>query len=89
MAGKTRVKIKWNRNAFKEIRTLPGVMSDLDSLATRMASAAGPGYEARPAKRTGGRVRGRAAVITAGYEAARDNAKHGTLARVASTVKKR
>ena len=88
MAGRTRVKIEWNRGAFGEIRTMPGVMKELDGLAARMAAAAGRGYLAKPAKPTGGRRRGRAAVLTADFDSVRDNAKNGTLARVATTVKK-
>lgn len=85
---KTQVKMKWKRKAFPEIRTMPGVMKELTSLASRMASAAGPGYTAKPAEATGGRIRGRSAVVTTTSRAIRDNATRHTLSRVVSTVKK-
>ena len=71
------MKIKWNRAAFREIRTLPAVDADMQSRAERVASAAGSGYEA---KRTDNpRNRARAAVVTTSYRAIRENARHQTL----------
>lgn len=46
-------------------RTHPGVMAELNKQAEAIAERAGEGFEATPAEATGGRVRGRAAVITA------------------------
>ncbi len=60
-----KVHIRWRRGVFAELRTMPGVMSELNRHAQRIASTAGSGFEARPAQRTGGRIRGRAAVLTA------------------------
>lgn len=74
-----RVKVHWKRGVFAEIRTLPAVMSELDSMAGAIANRAGDGFEARPAEKTGGKVRGRAAVVTATNKAARRNAREQTL----------
>jgi len=74
-----RVKIKWRPGVFAEIRTLPAVMAEVDSMAQDIATAAGDGFEARPASATGGRVRGRAAVVTATARAIRRNARDQTL----------
>lgn len=60
-----KVRIEWNHGVFAEIRTLPGVMGILNGHAERIAATAGEGFEARPATATGGRVRGRASVLTA------------------------
>ena len=76
-----RARIRWNRRAFAEIRTLPAVQSEVNSLAAGIAERAGDGYEARPATITGGRVRTRAAVVTATAEAVRDQAINHTLER--------
>lgn len=74
-----KVRIKWNRGVFAEIRTMPTVMAELDNLAEGIADRAGAGYEAEPAQVTGGRVRGRAAVITRTVEAMIDEARNHTL----------
>lgn len=79
MAG--RVRLKFNQKAFAEIRTAPKVMAMLDEIAEQTADRAGDGFEARPAAETGGKVRGRAAVITTTHEAMRDQAKSHTLQR--------
>lgn len=78
----TRVKIKWKRGVFKEIRTLPDVMSIVESTADSMAADAGEGYEATAASVTRGRGRARASVVTATPRAMHDNAKRHTLTRV-------
>lgn len=80
--AKTRVKIVWRKGAFAELRTLPGVMKEIDDTTKRMAQRAGKGYEAKPAEKTRGRVRGRGAVVTGNFEAIRDNAKNHTLTRI-------
>lgn len=75
-------RMKWNIKAFAEIRNAPGVLDDLQNRADAIASAAGEGYESRPAEAGKGRKgRGRAAVITADFDAVRDNAKNQTLLR--------
>ena len=79
--AKTRIKITWRKGAFAELRTLPGVMKEIDDTTKRMAQRAGKDYEAKPATATRGRVRGRGAVVATGG-AVRDNAKNHTLARV-------
>ncbi|NKY08943.1 hypothetical protein [Cellulomonas hominis] len=79
--------MKWRRGAFAELRTDPAVMRELDSYAERIADAAGDGYEAKPAEETGGRVRGRAAVVTTTLGAIRDNAKNHTLMRALGQAK--
>lgn len=75
-------RIKWNIGAFAEIRNAPGVLDDLQNRADAIANAAGEGYESRPAEAGKGRNgRGRAAIITADFDAVRDNAKNQTLLR--------
>ena len=75
-------KIKWNIPAFAELRNAPGVLDDLQERADAIANAAGEGYESRPAEAgKGKRGRGRAAVLTADFNAVRDNAKNQTLLR--------
>jgi hypothetical protein len=60
-----KVRIRWNKGCFSELRTLPAVMAELNAHAERIAKTAGRGFEPRPAAKTGGRIRGRAAVLTA------------------------
>ncbi len=74
-----KARIKWNRGAFAELRTEPAVMDELDRYAEHIANVAGDGYVANMAEETGGRVRGRASVVTATPAAIRDNAKNHTL----------
>ena len=74
-----KVAIKWRKAAFAEIRTLPRVLSELDSMADAIANRAGDGFESRSAAPTGGKVRGRAAVITVTARAMRRNARDMTL----------
>ena len=70
-----KVRMKWNPGVFAEIRTLPAVMAELNEHAERIAARAGDGFEAEPAARTGGRVRGRAAVVTRTFKAMRRQAR--------------
>jgi hypothetical protein len=72
------VTIKWNLDAFEEIRRAPSVKADLAGRAARIAAAAGDGYESSSAE---GASRSRASVVTTTYAAIRDNAKHNTLIR--------
>lgn len=74
-----RVRIKWNRRAFAELRTMPAVMRELDALAEGIAARAGEGFVAEPASVTGGRVRGRAAVLTSTRQAQAQEAREHTL----------
>lgn len=73
--------MKWRRGAFADLRTIPAVMEHLHTEAEDMAARAGEGYETSIGV-TGGRVRGRAQVVTATPEAMRDNAQNHTLMRV-------
>ena len=74
-----KVRIKWHPGAFRQVRTMPEVLDILDSYAAAVAARAGEGYEAEPAQATGGRGRGRAAVVTATVEAMHDEATRHTL----------
>lgn len=69
-------KITFRKGAFAEIRTLPAVMDMLDDYADRKAAEGGDGYHAEAADETGGRVRGRAAVVAAGPGAYREAREH-------------
>lgn len=71
---------KWNQKGFAEVRSLPAAMGILDDYAEGRAAAAGDGYHAKPAERTGGRGRGRAAVVT-DAQGSRKEAKYHHLAR--------
>ena len=71
---------KWNQSGFAQVRTLPAVMGRLNAYAQSKAAQGGDGYHAKPAERTGGRGRGRAAVVTDG-KGARKEAKYHHLAR--------
>lgn len=81
VASRAKVRMKWRRGAFADLRTDPAVMRELDAYAEQIASAAGDGYEAKGAEVTGGKVRGRAAVVATTVKANRDNAKNHTLVR--------
>lgn len=79
------VRIKFNPEAFYDLRRASGVIGDLEERAKRVQEAAGgsaAGYETssqQGAKRPEGRWR--ATVITATAEAVADNAKNNTLIR--------
>lgn len=72
-------KIKYNRDAFRQIRLLPEVAADVHRRAERVAAAAGDGYEAFPTQAP--RNRARAAVVTTSMKAIRQNARQNTLLR--------
>jgi hypothetical protein len=74
-------KIKWRTAAFREVRTSQAAADLIERAAERVAEAAGDGYEVRGPQETGGRVRLRAAVVTATADAALDNARNNTLLR--------
>jgi hypothetical protein len=73
------MKVVLNMKGFAALRSDPAMMDELNRLAEEIATRAGDGFEAKPAAVTGGRGRGRAAVITMTPQARVDNAKHNTL----------
>ena len=73
------VKIRWNIDAFRQIRLEPKVAADVHDRAERVAAAAGGGYEAFPTANP--RNRARAAVVTTSRRAMLDNARNQTLLR--------
>ena len=77
-----RVKIAWKRGVFREIRTLPEAMAMIAEKGQEWASAAGDGYEASPARVTGGRGRGRVSVKAVTTSARRREARDHNLLRV-------
>lgn len=70
MANSSKVRIKWKMKGFADLRNDPGVLADLDRRAKSIASQAGEGFEARPARPgTKGRApRGRASVGTNSFK---------------------
>lgn len=76
-----RIKIAWNLPGFRALRTSPKVLQNLQKRAERIADKAGPGFMAAPVGVTGGRGRGRAAVVAATRNANRKNAKDHTLVK--------
>jgi len=81
MAARGGVKIRWNMAGFREIRTSERVLRELDERAQRIAEDAGAGFEAQTPEITGGRGRGRVAVVTTTIDAALDQARNHTLER--------
>lgn len=71
-----KVRVKMNIAGARAIRNSAEVEGDLMRRAQAIEAAAGPGYEASSQT---GRTRARASVITADFEAIRDNAKNNTL----------
>ena len=74
-----KVRIKWNRKAWAELRTLPAVQADIDRRAEAVAAACGEGFEAVPAQEP--RKRARRIVSTQTAEAKRRNSIENTLLR--------
>ena len=72
------MKIDFNMQGFEDLRRDPAVQADIDARTSRIADAAGDGYEPGSYQ---GRRRYRGSVITASYKAQRDNAKRQTLLR--------
>lgn len=70
------MRIKWSIPDFIALRHEPGVVADIDSRASRVAAAAGDGYEASS---YGGAQRHRGSVMTKTPRAMVSNAKHNTL----------
>ena len=72
--------IKFHNQGFKELRSAPGVVSDLEARAARVQAACGEGYvtgSRQGAARPQGRWR--TSVVTGNAEAMRDCAKNNTL----------
>ncbi len=76
--GSARVRIKWNRGAFRELRLEPGVQNYINQLAAEIAARAGDGYEVSHWQ---GKNRSRASVYTDTFSARYDNARNQTLLR--------
>ena len=75
------MKITWNLAGFEELRTEPAIMDELERIGQEVADRAGPGFEVKGPEHTGGRGRGRVAVVTATEQAKFTNAVEGTLLR--------
>ncbi len=73
------VRVSWRQGCWAELRTLPGVMAELDKRADAIARRAGEGFGVRSARATGGRVRGRASVGTQTVAAMRRQAREHVL----------
>ncbi|MGB3602716.1 MAG: hypothetical protein WBA38_04090 [Gordonia sp. (in: high G+C Gram-positive bacteria)] len=81
------MKVVFNKDAFYEVRSLPGVVALVESKAEAMAAEAnsiGKGTYATGSRQGLRRPQGRwrASVVTADARAQIDNARHNTLARV-------
>lgn len=81
------MKVVFNKDAFYEVRSLPGVVALVESKAEAMAAEAnsiGKGAYATGSRQGLRRPQGRwrASVVTADAKAMVDNARHNTLARV-------
>lgn len=75
-ADVAKMKIKWNRNGFRELRTDPAVQANIVERAERIADACGPGFEVRASTP---RNRARAVVLTTEPAAMVRNARDHTL----------
>lgn len=62
-------RIEWNIKAFRELRTDPAIVADIQSRAERIAETAGDGFEASVRIAKGGRGRAIASARTATPEA--------------------
>lgn len=72
------LRIQWNLAAFRELRTDPGIVADIEERASRIAAAAGDGHEVNVST-SGGRGRARASVVTATADAMRSESEDMTL----------
>ena len=81
--ARSKITIVHRQSGYRAIRTAPKVMKMLNEKAHEVASRAsgsGPGeFTVHEAQVTGGRVRGRAAVVTTTYEAMKSQARNHTL----------
>lgn len=73
-----RTDIKWNLQAFKQIRSSPEMKDRLKKESNSLASDAGSGYVAGVSD---GRTRARASVITGDPDTMRKEAKNNNLLR--------
>lgn len=85
--AQSKVRIKFRRGAFREIRTSERMLQEIQSRADRIAAACGRGFAATKAEPTKGRGRARAAVVTVTANAAKRNAREHTLMRNISAGK--
>lgn len=79
----TKPRIEWNVNGFRDLRTDPDLVADMDARATWImeeAESDGGQYKTFGSV-SGGRGRYRAGVFTADAVAMRKTAKHYTLLR--------
>lgn len=74
------VKIVWKRGAFRELRTQPAVVADIEARAERIAAACGDGFEVR-SEVAGGRGRARSVVLATTLRAMVRNARDHTMLR--------
>ncbi|MDR2373455.1 MAG: hypothetical protein LBD77_05030 [Bifidobacteriaceae bacterium] len=81
------IKYVYKLKAQREIRTWPATFDFVNKAAAALAAAAGPDFEAKPAKATGGRGRARAAVVAGSPKARRAQAEHGNLQRALGSVR--
>lgn len=71
------VTVVWNNDAFRELRTAPGVAADLDARAEALAAACGDGFAALPAVTPYSRARRLVGAVTA--DAAKADATSNVL----------
>lgn len=81
------MRIEFNIDGFKELRSSPGVVSELESRGQRIVDAAnarGKGTYAMGSRQGAARPQGRwrVSVVTADARAMVDNAKYQTLVRL-------
>lgn len=81
--SKSKVRMKWRRGAFRDLRTMPGVRQEVDRRAASVASAAdsGGGTHYVRSSVSGGKGRYRAAVIAGDREARLASSRHSNLLR--------
>ena len=85
------MKIEFNKDAFYQLRSEPGVVGLLEEKAQRLAdtaNASGSGTYAVGSRQGARRPQGRwrASVVTADYAAMRDQAKNHTLQRALGSL---
>lgn len=80
-------RVKLNEAGFRAVRTDPKVMAMLTAHAQAVAAEGGKGYHPEPAEVTGGKVRGRAAVVI-DRQGMRKEAERHTAAGAATTKRK-
>lgn len=77
--ARSKIRLEFKRDAFRELRTSPAVVADVTARAEAVAAAAGDGFEVLPVPSP--RNRARALVGTTSYEAMKKNAEENTLLR--------